>query len=364
MKHLSVYFLGLFLLLFSACNTSHKYSINGTVEDGPDTVVVLNNWYTSSDTIHIRNGEFTFRGEIDTFPKLVSLRFPLPGHERTNLILEPGKIEISYSSTDGFAYGGTQNNDLLHALELEIEPFSDKVSESWKNWVEAYNREKRIKKVCEDTYDMYEDAKRMHLAKVRELVRQNPNYPGLVISLPILRYETADNLKSYTQEFKEFSYDRRYKSLNEYYKAAERSISGRQVPDFSLPDTKGKILSLADFRGKWLLLDFWYSGCHWCRKMTPHLESIYADLQEEGRFEIISISVDKPEDRDKWLQAIEEDGIPWVQVWDSSKTIPDEYGVIGYPTLFIVDPEGRGREKIIGYHEERSLRRIIEGYVR
>ena len=122
-------------------------------------------------------------------------------------------------------------------------------------------------------------------------------------------------------------------------------------------------VALSDFRGKWVLLDFWYVDCHWCRKLTPHLINIYDEWKEEKNFEIISISVDKPKDYDRWLEAIEHDGATWTQVNDSTKTYPLEYGITGYPTMILVDPEGNGVRKIIGYQEEGGLKRILEEYL-
>ena len=81
-------------------------------------------------------------------------------------------------------------------------------------------------------------------------------------------------------------------------------------------------------------------------------------------FEIVSISVDKPKNYKRWQEAIIHDKSTWTQVLDSTKTYPLKYGITGYPTLMLIDPDGNGIIRIIGYHEEGALRRILEKYVR
>ena len=97
--------------------------------------------------------------------------------------------------------------------------------------------------------------------------------------------------------------------------------------------------------------------------MTPHLITIYEDWKDKKNFEIVSISVDKPKDYERWKQAIIDDGATWTQVLDSTKTYPLEYGVTGYPTMFLIDPDGKGIIKIVGYQEEGGLRRLLGGYI-
>jgi len=359
-----LFYLTLVLLILVSCNKKNSYVIKVIIDEGPDSVMVHNNWYTSSDTALIINGECQFKGVIDTFPKLVSLGFPFPSQERTRMILEPGEITVNYSKENGFTIGGTENNIILQKLFDELKPYEEDVKKTWKAWGVAYNKETRIKEECEEAWVIQEESKRIKNEKTRALIKANPNYAGLVITLPIARYENAEMLGYYANEFKKFSYDKRYKSIYDQYAIAAKTTGGAKVPDFTFPDPEGKMISLTDFRGKWTLLDFWYVDCHWCRKMTPHLISIYEDWKDNKNFEIVSISVDKPKDYERWKQAIIDDGASWTQVLDSTKTYPLEYGVTGYPTMFLIDPEGRGTIKIIGYQEEGGLRRLLGEYVK
>ena len=352
-------------IAFVACSQppSNKYTVEVTLQDQPDSVLIHNHWYVSNDTAPIVDGKCNFTGVIDSFPTLVSLGFPYPLQVRTRMILEPGEIKIDYSEEKGFVLGGTDNNIILQDMFDQLKPYEEEVRVYWKEWNEAYKKEPRSKEECEEAWINQERVKKKKDVFTRGLIKENPNYAGLVITLPIARYENADDLGFYVDHFKEFAGDKRYESIVKQYEVAEKTTNGKTVPDFSFPNPDGEQVALSDFKGKWVLLDFWYVDCHWCRKLTPHLINIYEDWRATKNFEIISVSVDKPKDYERWLKAIEDDGATWTQVNDSTKTYPLEFGITGYPTMILVDPNGNGVKKIIGYQEEGGLRRILEEYL-
>jgi len=116
----------LILMLFlGSCGPKNRYTIEVSVQGGSDSLVVHNNWYTSSDTLPLIDGRCTFTGTIDTFPKLVSLGFPFPSHKNSRLILEPGDIRVNYSEEQGFRIGGTRNNIILQELFDTLKPYQD-----------------------------------------------------------------------------------------------------------------------------------------------------------------------------------------------------------------------------------------------
>jgi hypothetical protein len=218
--------LSIILMMLSSCGQKNQYSIEVTANGGPDSLIVHNNWYTSSDTLVLRDGKCTFSGTIDTFPKLVSLGFPFPAQVNTRMILEPGRIDVTYNKEEGFRIGGTKNNVILQKLFDELKPSQAEVTKTWREWSQAYNKIPRIKEECEAVWVVQEEAKKFNLEKTRELIKANPNYAGLVISLPIIRSEPAEYLKEYVESFKAFSNDERYQSIVKEYEIAEKTISG------------------------------------------------------------------------------------------------------------------------------------------
>lgn len=130
------------------------------------------------------------------------------------------------------------------------------------------------------------------------------------------------------------------KDLDGIIKQLENVQIGKVAPEFSLPDTAGVSVSLSDFRGKYVLLDFWASWCPPCRRENPNVVKAFNEYKDKN-FTIVGISLDK--DKSKWMKAIADDNLAWTHLsdlkyWDSE--IPALYGVRGIPANVLLDPDG------------------------
>jgi peroxiredoxin len=119
---------------------------------------------------------------------------------------------------------------------------------------------------------------------------------------------------------------------------------GQPAPDISLPGPDGKVRSLSSMKGKVVLLDFWASWCGPCRRANPHVVEVYTKYKDRG-FDVFSVSLDKPGQKDAWTTAIKKDGLVWdnhvsdLKYWSSAPVAV--YGVNGIPKTFLIDREGK-----------------------
>ena len=118
------------------------------------------------------------------------------------------------------------------------------------------------------------------------------------------------------------------------------------APDFTLTSLSGEEIRLSQLRGKTVFLDFWATWCGPCRESVPHLVSLYKTHRENG-FVIIGVSVDKGES-DLVRRFAASMDIPYPIVI-ATGDLEKQYGVTALPTGFLIDREGRIRDKILGF---------------
>ncbi|MFN7119545.1 MAG: peroxiredoxin family protein [Saprospiraceae bacterium] len=124
----------------------------------------------------------------------------------------------------------------------------------------------------------------------------------------------------------------------EYAKSFE---IGGTAPDFTQQTPDGKDLKLSDLRGKVVLIDFWASWCGPCRRENPNVVKVYSKYKDKG-FEILGVSLDNS--RERWLQAIQQDGLTWLHVSDLKywqNEVAQLYSVRSIPHTILLDAEGK-----------------------
>ena len=135
-----------------------------------------------------------------------------------------------------------------------------------------------------------------------------------------------------------------YKRINDAVIFDTKGAVGGQATDFMLLDTAGRAVKLSDFKGKYVLLDFWASWCSPCRADNPHLVAAYKQFHAKG-FDILSVSLDVKSHEKAWLAAIDHDHLTaWTHVADLQhdvNTVIGIYGVSGIPQNFLIDPSGK-----------------------
>jgi len=128
--------------------------------------------------------------------------------------------------------------------------------------------------------------------------------------------------------------------ISEMLERTMRLMEGAKAPEFTQVSPEGTPVKLTDFKGKYVLLDFWASWCGPCRKENPNVVKLYNKYKTKG-FEILGISLDQ--NRERWLQAIQADQLTWKHTSDLkgwSNEVSKLYEISAIPKTFLVDPNG------------------------
>jgi len=183
---------------------------------------------------------------------------------------------------------------------------------------------------------------------LKKFFQGNPNsYIALVVFRQITpTHPDVNEVKQALTLFKRLSPAVRNTAAGvEYYKSLmdiKNLAAGTKAPDFTQNDTLDRPVSLASFKGKYVLIDFWASWCSPCRAENPALVKVYNDFKDKN-FTILGVSLDDKDGKAAWLKAIRMDGLGWTQVsdlrhWDNQ--VAKLYSIRAIPEKILIDPSG------------------------
>lgn len=178
------------------------------------------------------------------------------------------------------------------------------------------------------------------------------SYPNSQVSFDLMKQIARPNLLS--QRYEEMS--QIYTNMASVWRdsedgqrvarlllGAKKLGLGKDAIDFTMNDVSGKPVSLSDFRGQYVLLDFWASWCIPCRAENPHLVEAFEKFKDKN-FTILGVSLDKESGKQQWIDAIEKDGLPWIHVSDLKgfdNAAAQSYDVQSIPINYLIDPKGK-----------------------
>ncbi|WP_298893345.1 redoxin domain-containing protein [uncultured Psychroserpens sp.] len=146
--------------------------------------------------------------------------------------------------------------------------------------------------------------------------------------------------------------------IKKEYFSLKRTSIGSLAPNLILPNSTGDSISLKDYRGKFILLDFWGTWCKPCIKEVPNTKLLYKNLKNK-HFEIIGIAVQT--DKVKWENFISNNEMTWTQVIDQGKSSNNLFKLNSFPSTFLIDPKGRIIAKNLRPHNnwEQTINEIL-----
>ncbi len=159
---------------------------------------------------------------------------------------------------------------------------------------------------------------------------------------------TADIRNGIFRDVLENAY-RNYQKFSAVKLAEENLNIGNDAPHFELKDNNGKDVSLSDFEGKIIVLDFWGTWCPPCLAEIPKLKSFY----EENKKNIVLIGIACNEKREEWNEAIRNYSLEWTQLINSDKDdVAIRYGITTYPTKIVIDKNLKIVKRFVGATED------------
>lgn len=120
----------------------------------------------------------------------------------------------------------------------------------------------------------------------------------------------------------------------------EKLKTGNKAPDFTLPDINNNDVSLSDYKGQLVLIEFWASWCPYCQAENPVLVMLHNAYKNKG-FKILGVSLDT--DKSKWIDGIENENLGYDHASDLKgfdSPVAKLYGVGSIPTLYLLDENG------------------------
>jgi peroxiredoxin len=342
------------------------FTINGTLKYSKGTiqriyVSYFANYNRVTDSAIATGNAYSFRSKfIDPGKATITATYEpcdcnlmtmVPERDVINFFLEPGLIDIT--SVDSFSNAtikaGRANEEFAKLLS-QLKPYDDKE----KHWGDEYDLAeknhdsaslKNIEAKMETELDAIDSMRREDVYYA--YAKKNLNSPIALYALQVYAGYDFKNVINVDPLFNRLPAAVKGSNLGKQFKErmeiAKKLLPGKMAIDFTQTDTAGNLVTLSSFKGKYVLLNFWASWCPHCKRENPHLVSILNKYKDKP-FTILSVSVDRPGQKNKWLQAIHDDHLTWTHVsdlkfWDNA--VAKQYGIRGIPQNFLIDPEGR-----------------------
>ena len=325
----------------------------------------------ATDTAVVFNGAFVFKGEI----KGTEMRaLTIDGvRGQTSVFLEPGiiHVELYKDSIHKSKVEGTYNNAVFNDYKNQYQEKIEAIDAVRSQFLNSNKDTEGLKALQKKGDSLRAQLKNFGY----EFIKTNNDSDFSLFVLEGLTSQKGFDVEFASNAFKNI--EASIKTKNESNQLITDRIRqkiesnpnrpkikiGMQAPDFTAPDPQGKQITLSEIKGKVTIVDFWASWCKPCRIENPNLVKLYDKYHSKG-LEIISVSLERGNQKAFWIEAIKKDQLNWYNVsnlkfWQDP--IAQAYSVNSIPATFILDENGTVvAERLRGAELEATIKNLLE----
>jgi peroxiredoxin len=327
-----------------------NFTVSGTLKKVTGSYAYIHHKWDNkdiTDSVKVKNGAFTFAGKTSE-PNMYWITKGRNINEQPNLIffVDGGKTTIN-ASVDSLPYGKIQGG----STQKDYQDYNAMMlgfGMKQQDMVNRYNeaRNKGDATTMNAVQMEYQNMEKEVKSSLDNFIKAHPKsaVSGYAI---YYNYQNAPNVQPEELERVVALLDKsilntKYGKLaQEKLKQLRGTMIGYEAMNFAQADPDGKMVSLTDLKGKYVLVDFWASWCGPCRAENPNVVSAFNKYKDKG-FTVLGVSFDQ--NREKWLQAIQADKLTWTQVSDLKgwgNEAGKLYGISSIPQNLLLDKEGK-----------------------
>lgn len=343
-------FLTFSLTLFSCQEEKKSFTLEGNAvgfADGAEIIAYTfeNRQAVAIDTLIVENEKFSGTYPFDNSPQVNFLR----SHEVNGSVIyfpenKDMKATLYRDSIHVSRVTGGKQNDAYSEYLTEIGKFNIRKQANMEAFRQAQQNNDVTAVAQIQSQNLNLTAEETKFKKEFLKKHDMSLFSIMLISEMLSRGETTPaEAKTYLQDLRpEIASSEFTKELETTIAAMGKAEIGSLAPEFTAPTPEGTNLSLSETLGKYTIIDFWASWCRPCRIENPNVVRVYNKYHEKG-LNIISVSLDKADQRDKWIQAIKDDQMDWyhvsnLQFWNDP--IAKQYNIRSIPATFLLDENG------------------------